>query len=104
MRTPYPRTSLTSNLLGLAVVALLVAAFIDAALVVVGYAPFTLCMLTPILISLGRTAGLFALVAGVLLWTLSGFTSNTGVALILGGLAVYIGPLLAFSAMGLRCV
>lgn len=99
---PAPATTRTA-LLGNLVALLVLIVMIDAILVALGWSPVIRCIITPWIASVPPLVGLFAILIGTLLATVTSAGGAAGIAWIVGGLAAFAAPSLLLPLLGGSC-
>ncbi|MGR9140731.1 hypothetical protein [Rhizobium leguminosarum] len=104
MPSPIAPTRLIGNLAAAALVVLTGAFLWDRYLAEwVGYKPTALCMLLGPVVNIAGSIGVLLTSLGVVIWAISRFRSETGVALMVGGVLLFVAPAVLPHYLGASC-
>ncbi|MGO7367095.1 hypothetical protein [Rhizobium leguminosarum] len=104
MPSPIAPTRLIGNLAAAALVVLTAAFLWDRYLAEwVGYKPTALCTLLGPVVNIAGSIGVLLTSLGVVIWAISRFRSESGVALMVGGVLLFVAPAVLPHYLGAAC-
>ena len=104
MPSPFSPVRLIGNLAAL-VCSVLVAAYLcDLGAAWLGYAPLTFCTLLHPMVALAYGVAVALVCTGVIIWVVSMGKSEAGIGLALGGVMLFILPLMLPHYLGAECI
>lgn len=104
MASSLSPTRLIGNLAALAMVPIVGSVAIDYVGGLLGYRPATLCVILPPIVQLAGMAATLLISLGVIIYAVSRFRSEGGLALIIGGFLLFVAPMVLPHYLNATCV
>lgn len=103
MASSLTPTRLIGNIAAIAMIPVFGSVVIDYVGGLLGYRPGTLCVILPPVVQLAGMGATLIIALGIIIYAVSWFRSEGGLALILGGFLIFLGPMVLPHYLNAAC-